>query len=73
MLVVPFLYDWIFVGGGLAGTVATSQMLQYNSSLKILLIEAGLDTRGRQDILYPNATTLGGDLAGSFRPRLWRR
>ncbi|KAF5520775.1 Oxygen-dependent choline dehydrogenase [Colletotrichum aenigma] len=38
-------------------------MLEYNSSLSILLIEAGEDTRARTDILYTNATDLmGGEL-----------
>ncbi|KAL0932860.1 Oxygen-dependent choline dehydrogenase 3 [Colletotrichum truncatum] len=57
------VWDYIIVGGGLAGSVISSRMLEYNSSLSILLIEAGEDTRSRTDILYVNATNLmGGEL-----------
>ncbi|TDZ48329.1 Oxygen-dependent choline dehydrogenase [Colletotrichum trifolii] len=57
------VWDYIIVGGGLAGSVISSRMLEYNSSLSILLIEAGEDTRSRTDILYTNATNLmGGEL-----------
>ncbi|KAL3294435.1 alcohol oxidase [Colletotrichum asianum] len=57
------VWDYIIVGGGLTGSVISSRMLEYNSSLSILLIEAGEDTRARTDILYTNATNLmGGEL-----------
>lgn len=57
------VWDYVIVGGGLAGSVISSRMLEYNSSLNILLIEAGEDTRSRTDILYTNATNLmGGEL-----------
>ncbi|KAH0420686.1 hypothetical protein CcaCcLH18_13874 [Colletotrichum camelliae] len=57
------VWDYIIVGGGLAGSVISSRMLEYNSSLSILLIEAGEDTRARTDILYTNTTNLmGGEL-----------
>ncbi|KAK1658760.1 hypothetical protein BDP55DRAFT_757593 [Colletotrichum godetiae] len=57
------VWDYVVVGGGLAGSVISSRMLEYNSSLNILLIEAGEDTRSRTDILYTNATNLmGGEL-----------
>ncbi|OLN96844.1 Oxygen-dependent choline dehydrogenase 3 [Colletotrichum chlorophyti] len=54
------VWDYVVVGGGLAGSVISSRMLEYNSSLSILLIEAGQDTRVRTDILYVNATNLMG-------------
>ncbi|KAF4874336.1 Oxygen-dependent choline dehydrogenase [Colletotrichum siamense] len=57
------VWDYIIVGDGLTGSVISSRMLEYNSSLSILLIEAGEDTRARTDILYTNATNLmGGEL-----------
>ncbi|KAF5497780.1 Oxygen-dependent choline dehydrogenase [Colletotrichum siamense] len=57
------VWDYIIVGGGLTGSVISSRMLEYNSSLSVLLIEAGEDTRARTDILYTNATNLmGGEL-----------
>ncbi|GAA90989.1 GMC oxidoreductase [Aspergillus luchuensis CBS 106.47] len=36
-------FDYIIVGGGTAGCVLASRLKQYNSSLSILLIEAGPD------------------------------
>lgn len=60
---LPIVWDYIIVGGGLAGSVISSRMIEYNKSLNILLIEAGEDTRSRTDILYANATNLmGGEL-----------
>ena len=64
---LPDIWDYIVVGGGLAGSVISSRMHQYDPSLNILLIEAGSDTRGRTDILYLNATTMGGDLDWQFQ------
>lgn len=55
-------YDYIIVGGGLAGSVVASRLRQYNGDTKILLIEAGPDTRSRTDILEMQALNLGGDL-----------
>lgn len=64
---LPAVWDYIIVGGGLAGTVITSRMHEYNPSLNILVIEAGQDVRGRTDILYPNATVMGGELDWQFQ------
>lgn len=36
-------FDYIIVGGGTAGCVLASRLKQYNSSLSILLVEAGPD------------------------------
>ena len=55
-------YDHIVVGGGLAGCVLASRLRQYEPESKILLIEAGQDTRSRTDILQPNVLNLGGEL-----------
>ncbi|KAI1341377.1 hypothetical protein F5Y15DRAFT_354772 [Xylariaceae sp. FL0016] len=55
---LPAVWDYIVVGGGLAGTVVSNRLLSYNSSLQILLIEAGPDVSGQSDILYYNSTDL---------------
>lgn len=55
-------YDYIIVGGGLSGCVVASRLREYNNGAKILLIEAGPDTRTRTDILEPQVLNLGGEL-----------
>ncbi|KAF5528611.1 Oxygen-dependent choline dehydrogenase [Colletotrichum aenigma] len=52
------VWDYIVVGGGLAGTVVSSRLLALKSSAKILVIEAGQSAAGRSDILYVNSTNL---------------
>lgn len=65
---LPTVWDYVIVGGGLAGSIISSRMHEYNSTLKILLIEAGQDTRSRTDILYANATNLmGGELDWQYQ------
>ncbi|KAI1270534.1 hypothetical protein F5Y18DRAFT_414235 [Xylariaceae sp. FL1019] len=54
----PAVWDYIVVGGGLAGTVISNRLLSYNSSLQILLIEAGRDASHDSSILYHNSTNL---------------
>ncbi|KAI1483055.1 putative GMC oxidoreductase [Daldinia eschscholtzii] len=55
-------WDYIFVGGGLAASVVSHRLSQFNSSLKILLVEAGPNANDRADIVWPNSTNLiGGD------------
>jgi choline dehydrogenase len=53
---LPEIWDFIVVGGGLAGCVVTSRLHEYNSSLNILLIEAGTDLRNNTIIPYANNT-----------------
>lgn len=55
-------YDYIIVGGGLSGCVLASRLRQYKPGSGILLIEAGQDTRSRNDILRPDILNLGGEL-----------
>ncbi|KAF6814480.1 glucose dehydrogenase [Colletotrichum sojae] len=44
------LWDCIVVGGGIAGSVVSSRLLQQDPSLKILLIEAGTNTHAVEGI-----------------------
>lgn len=56
-------YEYVIVGGGLAGCVLASRLREYTpASCRIVLIEAGQDTRGRQDVREPQVLNLGGDL-----------
>ncbi|KAK7732320.1 hypothetical protein SLS63_004997 [Diaporthe eres] len=55
-------YDYIIVGGGLSGCVLASRLREYKPGSRILLIEAGQDTRSRTDILRPDILNLGGEL-----------
>lgn len=55
-------WDYIVVGGGLAGSVVSNRLLALDSSAKILLIEAGPNVDNRTDIVWANSTnTIGGD------------
>lgn len=60
-------YDFIIVGGGLAGCVVASRVKQYNNAANILLLEAGPDTRSRTDILEMQALNLGGPLDWQYQ------
>ncbi|KAF3766240.1 alcohol oxidase [Cryphonectria parasitica EP155] len=59
-------YDYIVAGGGLSGCVVASRLKEYRPDAKILLIEAGQDTRSRTDILKPEVLNLGGELDWMF-------
>ncbi|KAF4843302.1 alcohol dehydrogenase [Colletotrichum siamense] len=58
------LWDYIVVGGGLAGSVVSNRLLGLNTSLNILVIDAGPNANDRQDIVWPNGTC-GADLRWS--------
>ncbi|KAI0595077.1 hypothetical protein F4775DRAFT_392357 [Biscogniauxia sp. FL1348] len=60
-------YDYVVVGGGLAGVVVASRLRQYNDAAKILVIEAGPDTRSRTDIVNMQALNLGGELDWQYQ------
>lgn len=61
------IWDYIVVGGGLAGSVVSNRLLALNSDAKILVIEAGPDAGDRSDILYANSTNLiGGDFDWNY-------
>jgi choline dehydrogenase len=54
------VWDYIVVGGGLAGSVLASRLHQYNPGLSILLIEAGPNVANNTQIPYANDTNLVG-------------
>lgn len=56
------IYDYVIVGGGLAGCVLASRLREYDEAAKIVLIEAGQDTRPRPDVRQPQTLNLGGEL-----------
>lgn len=50
------LWDYIVVGGGLGGSVVSNRLLNYDSSLQILVIEAGPNANHDQSIIWQNST-----------------
>ncbi|KAI0403211.1 putative GMC oxidoreductase [Xylaria palmicola] len=55
-------WDYIFIGGGLAGSVVASRLSQLDSSLKVLVIEAGPNANNEPNIVWSSSTNLiGGD------------
>lgn len=60
-------YDYIIAGGGLSGCVVASRLREYKPDASILLIEAGEDTRSREDILRPDVLNLGTNLDWTFQ------
>ncbi|KAK7917778.1 hypothetical protein PG985_011386, partial [Apiospora marii] len=67
-MLLPVVWDYIVVGGGIAGSVISSRLLEQDPSLKILLIEAGPDVSDRTDIVYINSTnTVMGDFDYNYQ------
>ncbi|KAH6879997.1 hypothetical protein B0T10DRAFT_145709 [Thelonectria olida] len=60
-------YDYVIVGGGLAGCVLASRLRQYDETAKIVLVEAGQDTRSRPDVREPQVLNLGGELDWQYQ------
>ncbi|KAI1097857.1 GMC oxidoreductase [Jackrogersella minutella] len=61
-------WDYIIVGGGLAGCVVASRLKEYQSSARILIIEAGPDVRGNKDMLYFNSLNfIGGQFDWGYK------
>ncbi|KAK1633554.1 GMC oxidoreductase [Colletotrichum phormii] len=54
------LWDFIVIGGGLAGSVISNSLLHKDPTLKILLVEAGPNVNGLEAIAYPNTSTGAG-------------
>ena len=62
------LWDYIVVGGGLAGSVLSNRLLGLQPSAKIIVIEAGANANARDDVLWHNSTNLlGGDFDWRYR------
>ncbi|KAI1345750.1 hypothetical protein F5Y01DRAFT_299667 [Xylaria sp. FL0043] len=61
-------WDYIFVGGGLCGSVVASRLSQKNRHLKILVVEAGPDANNDASIVWPSSTNLvGGDFDWKYK------
>lgn len=55
------LWDYIVVGGGIGGSVVSNRLLTNDSSLQILVIEAGPNANDDPSVVWPNSTnTVGG-------------
>ncbi|KAB8277911.1 hypothetical protein BDV30DRAFT_234321 [Aspergillus minisclerotigenes] len=61
-------FDYIIVGGGLTGSVVANRLYNGDSSLHILLVEAGIDASDNTLIPYANNTAflIGSDLDWGF-------
>ncbi|KAI0836605.1 putative GMC oxidoreductase [Hypoxylon sp. FL0890] len=60
--VANVFWDYVFVGGGLAGSVVAHRLHQLDPGLKILIVEAGPDANNRDDIIWASSRNLvGGD------------
>jgi choline dehydrogenase len=53
------LWDYIVVGGGLAGSTLSSRLLQYQPEANILIVEAGRNVNNNPDIQFRNGSTPG--------------
>lgn len=61
-------WDYIIVGGGLAGCVVASRLKQYQGSARILVIEAGPDVSDNEDILLFNSLNfIGGKFDWAYK------
>lgn len=61
-------WDYIIVGGGIAGCVVASRLKGYQPSSRILLIEAGPDVSGNKDILHFSALRfIGGQFDWGYK------
>ncbi|KLU82807.1 hypothetical protein MAPG_01875 [Magnaporthiopsis poae ATCC 64411] len=56
-------WDYIVVGGGIAGSALSSRLLGLNPSLRILLVEAGRNTSAIPGIEYAN---FGSPIGGTY-------
>lgn len=62
------LWDYIFVGGGLSASVVSNRLHHFNSSLKILVIEAGGNANNDESVMWPNSTNLiGGEYDWKYK------
>ncbi|KAI2467570.1 GMC oxidoreductase [Annulohypoxylon bovei var. microspora] len=61
-------WDYIIVGGGLAGCVVASRLSQYKPSARILVVEAGPDVSKNADILqFQSLKFIGGNFDWGYK------
>ncbi|KAI0410654.1 hypothetical protein F5X98DRAFT_87611 [Xylaria grammica] len=61
-------WDYIIVGGGLAGSVLAGRLLLHKPSPRILVLEAGPDVSHRDDILYfESFNFVGGEFDWNYK------
>lgn len=61
-------WDYIIVGGGLAGCVVAHRLKQYQPSSRILVIEAGPDVSGNKEILqFSTLNFIGGQFDWGYK------
>ncbi|CAJ2505396.1 Uu.00g127900.m01.CDS01 [Anthostomella pinea] len=61
-------WDHIIVGGGLAGTVLASRLIEASPKLRVLVLEAGPDVSHRKDILYfQSFNFIGGEFDWNYK------
>lgn len=66
-MISSIVWDYIVVGGGLAGTVTSNRLLALDNAARILILEAGPNVDNRTDILYTNSANLiGGDFDWNY-------
>ncbi|KAH7367926.1 hypothetical protein B0T11DRAFT_304877 [Plectosphaerella cucumerina] len=62
------LWDYIVVGGGLAGSVISNRLREQTPRSRILVIEGGINANDREDIVWVNSTNgQGGDFDWSYQ------
>lgn len=61
------VFDFIVVGGGIAGSVLCNRLHALRPEARVLLIEAGPDANDRADVLYVNSTNnIGGEFDWNY-------
>ncbi|KAI0382494.1 putative GMC oxidoreductase [Hypomontagnella monticulosa] len=61
-------WDYIVVGGGLAGCVLASRLKEYQKSARILIVEAGPDVSKNSEILkYSSLNFVGGEFDWAYK------
>lgn len=62
------LWDYIVVGGGLAGSVISNRLGEQTPRPKILVIEGGINANAREDIVWVNSTNgQGGEFDWNYQ------
>lgn len=67
-MAAPNGWDYIIVGGGLAGCALASRLHEYLPAARILVLEAGPDVGGRKDILhFQSFNFIGGEFDWNYK------